>query len=481
MGDIFAKTRSTFGDLAVDKRVANHHELARLPRFVVEYLVAEFTESCGGTFDETCADKLSRFVAQYYYESREKDAVLHNLMTTGFLRLIDEIKVDTNIKLGIHKAHLPSLNIRDATINRNLVDKYQNLLTAGMWGLANLVYAPDNVPTDSSGNPLMSPVFIEGFVPFQATETNTTIYKEAREEFTLEGWVDLLMNTIGLNPLRYGFRQKLIMLSRLVPLIETNVNMIEFGPRATGKTFLYRNTTYHTRIFSGGNISSAVLFYNIAKRALGEIGIRDTVIFDEISKVKFTNPSDMLGKLKDYLESGHFERGPKKGFSTSSLVLMGNIRVEKRDSAYIPVDEFTYILPPDMRDSAFIDRIHGIIPGWELPKISKSGIHLSKGYGIASDYFCEILHNLRKEHYGYKISENIELGDDFTIRDEKAVKKILSGMIKLLVPNGSLDTNEMKILSDIAIEYRQQVNDWLHILDPGEFPKKRLTYALKGI
>ena len=312
MSNMYAKTKSLFGDLAVDKRIASRHELARLPRFVVEYLVAEFTESCGGVFDEKCADKLNKFVAQYYYESREKDAVLHNLMTTGFLRLIDEIKVDTDINMGIHKAHLPSLNMKNAMINRDLVDKYQNLLTTGMWGLAGLMYAPDSVSTDSAGNPLMSPVLMQNFVPFQATQADTNIYKEAREEFTLEEWADVLVNTIGLNPLQYKFRQKLLLISRLIPLVETNVNMMEFGPRATGKTFLYRNITYYTRIFSGGNISPAVLFYNIAKRTLGEIGIRDAVIFDEISKVKFTNPSDMLGKFKDYLESGHFERGPKK-------------------------------------------------------------------------------------------------------------------------------------------------------------------------
>jgi len=478
MSDISTKTRTVFGDLSVDKRIANRHELSSLPRFVVENLVAEFTESCGGKFDEKCAEKLNKFVATYYYESREKDAVLHNLMTNGILKIIDEIKVDTHIKFGIHKAHLPSLNIRDAMINKDLLDDYPNLLTTGIWGLASLIYAPDIVPTDTAGNAVMSPIFIENFLPFQATETHIEIYKNGREKFTLEEWVDVLMNTIGLNPSRYNFRQKLIMISRIIPLIENNVNMIEFGPRATGKTFLFRNTTYHTRIFSGGNISPAVLFYNIAQKKLGEIGIRDTVIFDEISKVKFTNPSDMLGKLKDYLESGHFERGPKKSYSTSSLVLMGNIHVEKRENAYIPVDEFTYVLPPDMRDSAFIDRIHGIIPGWELPKISKSGIHLSKGYGIASDFFCEILHNFRKKNFSYKIAENIDLGDDFTIRDEKAVKKLLSGMIKILIPNGAFDKKELSILSEIAIEYRQRVNDWLHILDPGEFPKKRLQYKL---
>ena len=481
MSDIFAKTKSHFGDLAVDKRIASRHELARLPRFVVEYLVAEFTESCGGVFNEKCAEKLNEFVAHYYFESREKDAVLHNLMTTGGLKLIDEIKVDTDIGMGIHRAHLPSLNIRNAMISRELVDKYQNLLTTGMWGLASLAYAPDSVITDRSGNPLMSPVLIQDFLPFQVPKIEIDIYKEAREKFTLEEWADVLVNTIGLNPFQYKFRQKLLLLSRLIPLVETNVNMMEFGPRATGKTFLYRNITYYTRIFSGGNISPAVLFYNIAKRALGEIGIRDAVIFDEISKVKFTNPSDMLGKLKDFLESGHFERGPKKSFSTSSLVLMGNIRVEVRNNTYIPVDEFTYILPPEMRDSAFIDRIHGVIPGWELPKISRSGMHLSKECGIASDYFCEVLHILRKEHYGYTLSENIEIGNNFTIRDEKAIKKIFSGMVKLLVPHGSLDSNEVKILTDIAMEYRQRVTDWLHVLEPGEFPKKRLTYILKGV
>ena len=480
MSDASTKTKSVFGDLAVDKRIASKHELTRLPRFVVEYLVAEFTELCGGKFDNSCADKLNKFVAKYYHESREKDAVLHTLITKGNIRLIDEIKVDTDIRQAIYRAHLPSLNIRDAMINRSLVDEFPNLLTTGMWGLATLIYAPDSVPKDNVGRPLMSPILIENFEPFQASETDIKIYQEAREYFTLEEWVDVLINTIGLNPDRYNFRQKLILLSRLVPLIEANVNMMEFGPRATGKTFLYRNITYYTRIFSGGNISSAVLFYNIARRVLGEIGVRDAVIFDEISKVKFTNPSDMMGKLKDYMESGHFERGPKKGFSTSSLMFMGNIQVEKRENVYIPVEDFTYALPQDMRDSAFIDRIHGVIPGWELPKISKSGTHLSKEYGIASDYFCEVLHNFRREHYGYKLSENIEISDDFTIRDEKAIKRVFSGLLKLLIPNGSYDSKEIKIIIELAIEYRQRVNDWLHILAPGEFPKKRLGYVLKG-
>ena len=225
MVDIFAKTRGIFGDLAVDKRIASHHELARLPRFVIEYLIAEFTDMCGGKFDEKCADKLNHFVSKYYYEAREKDAVLHNLMKEGNLKLVDEIRVETLIKEGSHNAHLPSLNITDSMINRTLVDSYKNLLITGMWGLATLLYVPDGIPTDGAGNPVRTPILIENFEPFQAAECNVDLFKEARDKFNLEEWIDVIINTIGINHNRYKFRQKLILLTRLLPLVETNLNL----------------------------------------------------------------------------------------------------------------------------------------------------------------------------------------------------------------------------------------------------------------
>jgi len=190
-----------------------------------------------------------------------------------------------------------------------------------------------------------------------------------------------------LDPSVYSPRQKMVLLSRLVPVIECNTNMAEFGPRQTGKTYLYRNLSNYVRIISGGNVSPAVLFYNLRTRVPGELAVKDLVVFDEISKVKFSNPDEMMGKLKDYMESGMFERGDKKAQSDSSLVFMGNVTVEMGPEGYIPIEDLTYVLPQHMRDSAFIDRIHGLIPGWELPKISQSKYHLSKGYGIASDYF----------------------------------------------------------------------------------------------
>jgi ATP-dependent Lon protease len=179
------------------------------------------------------------------------------------------------------------------------------------------------------------------------------------------------------------------------------------------------------------------------------------------------------------MESGHYERGIKKVVSDSSLVFMGNVAVETTAEGYIPIEDLTYVLPESMRDSALIDRIHGLIPGWELPKISQSKYHLSKEYGIASDYYAEALHTMRKETLAPLVSRHIELSDNFKIRDEKSVKRVVSGLIKLLFPDGSLNPAELRIVIDIAVEYRQRVRDWLHKIAPGEFPKEKLSVEVK--
>jgi ATP-dependent Lon protease len=212
----------------------------------------------------------------------------------------------------------------------------------------------------------------------------------------------------------------------------------------------------------------------------GELAVKDLVVFDEISKVRFPNPDEMMGKLKDYMESGVFERGDKKAVSDASLVFMGNITVETTPEGYVPVEDLTYVLPEPMRDSAFIDRIHGLLPGWQLPKISQSKYHLSKGYGIASDYFAEALHLLRKESLSLSISKHLEFSENFKIRDEKSVKKITSGLVKILFPDESFNRDELKRIVELAVEYRQIVRDWLHKVDPGEFPKERLVVTVRG-
>ncbi len=275
-----SKIKAVFGDLAVDKRIASKQEFTMLPRYVIENLASRFVEKFGDNY----AEKLQKFISTYYHEAKEREKILSDLMKFDKIMIIDEVRVETDIHRQTYRAHLENLTLRDCMIDLELVEEHENLLITGMWGLVTLKYAIDIVPKDRDGNPLMTPVLIADFQPFQCSFTDIGLFKEARDEFTFDEWLDVLINTLGLNPKVYDTRQKLVLLTRLIPLVERNSNLIEFGPRATGKTYLYRNSTYYTRIFAGGNISPAVLFYNIARKTLGEIGVKDAVIFDEISR-----------------------------------------------------------------------------------------------------------------------------------------------------------------------------------------------------
>jgi ATP-dependent Lon protease len=200
------------------------------------------------------------------------------------------------------------------------------------------------------------------------------------------------------------------------------------------------------------------------------------VVFDEISKIEFSSADELMGKLKLYMESGFVERGIKRGISQCSLMFMGNVDVKGE----VPIEDFTYVLPEVMRDPAFIDRINGFIPGWEVPKIGKLDVYISKNYGFVTDYFAEILHELRKKtDFYYYISDIVELSN-ITGRDEKAIKKIASGLLKLINPHGEIEDKVLKLALDLAVEYRQRIADWLHFIRPGEYERKKIGYKVRG-
>jgi ATP-dependent Lon protease len=472
MSELNNKVKRCFGDYAVDKRLAYELELVKLPRYVAEYLISE-SMGLGGSWEE----RLRGFIRDYYYEPEEKEVVKHRLVTDGIVKLMDELRVYVDVESNTHIGVIQSLDIW-AEVPVDIVEKNKATLTTGMWGLITL--KKTEASKEVLGGTKEISVMVIDFKPFQAPDTDPRVIEEARDCFTLDEWVEVLINTIGLDPSAYSPRQRLLLLSRLIPLIEGNVNVAEFGPRQTGKTYLYRNVSNYVRIISGGTISPATLFYNLRTRVPGELAVKDVVVFDEVSKVKFPNPDEMMGKLKDYMESGQYERGDKKVTSDASLVFMGNVAVEMSASGYVPVEDLTYVLPEPMRDSAFIDRIHGLLPGWELPKISQSKYHLSKGYGIASDYFAEALHAMRKETLANLVSQHFELSENFKIRDEKAFKRIMSALIKLLFPNKSFGKDELMQIADTALESRQRVRDWLHRVDPGEFPNEKLSIKIKA-
>jgi ATP-dependent Lon protease len=293
--------------------------------------------------------------------------------------------------------------------------------------------------------------------------------------FSREEWIDLILRSIGLNPSVYSDHQKMLLLCRLVPLVEPNSNIMELGPKATGKTYLYRNISYYTRVISGGKVSPATLFYNISTKSVGEIGVRDCVVLDEISKLTFSNGEEMIGKLKDYMVDGFFERGPKKAHAACSLVFMGNM--EFGTSMPEPSDAMSF-LPTFMHDSAIIDRIHAFIPGWELPKIRQSSEHLAKGYGIVADYLSEVFHQLSLQSYTSIVSERVKLHGDVTIRDEKAIKKTASGILKLLCPDRQCEDSDIAVSMDLAVRARQRITALLHSISPAEFVSKTFSYSV---
>ena len=462
MDELDAKLRYVFGDVVVRKDVVLYQEVARLPRFISEYLISSLGKERPSRED---LEKIGELVSRCYPEPRDRDKVLHDLMKVGEYRVIDEVKVFTDVSSGTHRAILWNLGL-ECTIADELLEKYENLLRQGLWGLVKLHY----VASEGGGY-----VHIADFRPFQIAKLDMKAFIEGRKKFTTEEWVDVLISTIGFNPKALQWRKKLVILSRLIPLVEPNVNMMELGPRNTGKTYTYLNMSHYVRIFSGGRISPAVLIWNLNRNIPGEIFTKDCVVFDEISKIEFVNAEEIMGKLKLYMESGFIERGNRRGLSQCSLVFMGNVDVRGE----VPIEEFTYVLPEVMRDPAFLDRIHGFIPGWEVPKIGKLDVYISKNYGFAIDYFAEILHEMRKEtKFLYLVSDSVELSN-VTGRDEKAIKKLASGFLKLIAPHGEVGKEELRLALDLAVEYRQRIADWLHFMRPGEYEKKRISYSLR--
>ncbi|RLG51696.1 MAG: BREX system Lon protease-like protein BrxL [Thermoproteota archaeon] len=462
--NVSAKLKYIYDQAVVRKDLILHGQIGRMPRFISEYLIAK---ACGDHITPECLKKVSELVERYYREPQEKDRVKFDLVKNGRVDLIAEIKVEKDVDTGLNFANLLNIPIEDPIIIPDIiVENNPRLLEMGLWGKVTIEY-----------NPTASiKMTVTDFKPFQIAEIELEEFAKGREEFTTEEWIDILISTIGYNPTILPKRKKLIILTRLLPLVEENINLMELGPRNTGKTYVFSNSSFYARIFSGGRISPAVLIWNLARDAPGEIPTRDCVVFDEIAKIRFINAAEMMGKLKHFMASGEYERGKRKGSSGCSLAFLGNVDV----SGERPIEDFTYVLPEDMRDVAFIDRLHGFIPGWEIPKVGKAEVYLSRYYGFATDYFSEIMHQLRKKHeFIAHITNNVEL-QNVDRRDQIGIERIASGLLKLLTPHGEFTNEDLKLAMDIAIEYRQRIADWLHYMAPGEYRMKRIGYRVKG-
>jgi len=374
---------------------------------------------------------------------------------------------------------VPAIGENTVRITRNiLVEHGDSLLAGGAWGTCTLEY--DN---NYKIGGRIYPFVMTDFKPFQITRVSLDDYIEKRRLFTTEEWIDLLMNTIGFDPSFFTLRQKLLYLLRLVPFVEKNYNMIELGPRETGKTYTYRNTSSRSFVISGGSTTPATLFYHKGLKRLGIIGQRDVVYFDEIGRTRFADADATVNILKDYMQTGLFSRGDQEFNATASIVLAGNIEVATDSHNPKPSDRYEHwlaVLPAEVNsDTAFIDRLNAYVPGWEFQKIRKE--RYAKGYGLMTDYFAEILKRLRERAIQTMVAASINFEAE-TSRNQDSVQKTTSGLIKLIFPHRDVDTieaEEMKICLDLAIEVRQIVYDQMAIISPGEYQKRPILAKMR--
>ncbi len=454
-------------DVLVEKGLHLNLAAYKIPRYIEEYLVLR---ECEELPPPECSKRITRLLSQFRPDPEEKDVILTNLMYQGEIVVMDIFKVSTDIRRQVHKLEIPSLNIRKAMVKPEVLIQHENLLRNGVWGIGKLVYDPDR----TYGIRDSDPVTLANLVPYQLTQLDLAAFQDARSKFSDVEWMNLLVQSIGLNPKAYTTDQKILFLSRLIPLVEPNVNMMEFGPRATGKTFLYRNISPKVRVIAGGRASPAELFYNKNTKAVGLIGIMDAVVLDEVQYIKFANTEEMLGKLKDYMASGNYERGDKQVSSDCSLVFVGNVdRVPRHGQ---DIDAF---IPPFAKDPAFVDRIHGLLPGWELPKITNSRRHLARGKGLALDYLGAILHELRRVDASQISMEFLEFGDEVNIRDQQGLIRMVSGMIKVIYPDLNAGGNVITTAIKKLIEMRGYIRQWLSWRLPHEYSPE-LNVKVRG-
>jgi ATP-dependent Lon protease len=459
LSELDRKARGVFGEQVVIKSLAQQAALQRLPRYVSEYLIAKYVRP------ESWRDDLSKIQAKIkdlLPELDRRELIKERLLRTGEVTLIDYIEARVDLRGGQRWARVPAINDEKVRVSAPLLEQHPGLLLGGLWGTVKLRYAPE---ADAD-----NPNELTTFTPFQVGPPDVASYRTARSQFSTDEWIELVLQSAGYAPAAFpGRRLRLLLLARLVPLVERNVNLVELGPRQTGKTFLLRNVSPRVFTMSGGKTTPANLFVNLATRAVGIIGTRKVVVLDEIANTTFGDEEATVSTLKDYMESGQFSRGSKTFAADASLVLAGNLDVEgpQPDPRYRHLFE---PLPAALIDAAFLDRVHGYLPGWEVPKITPAS--LAAGVGFVTDYFGEVLVRLREDDFHAKV-QALDFTAGMTRRDQVAVARLASGLLKLVYPDGKVTDEELREVVALACELRQRVYNQLVEIAPGEF-KPRL-------
>jgi ATP-dependent Lon protease len=470
-----AKILEHLGDRVILKPLTRWNEAYKeFPRYVMEYLVSRYVKPEDPVAGQ---HKIDRILTEHYAESAKKELIKSRIKEKGQYTLIGQLTVRLDQSKDHYWANVPALGDDTVRISQTVLGAYSDiLLTSGAWGTMEIEYdATYEIKSRKY------PFYIREFTPLQYSRLNLEDFIEKRRFFSDAEWLDILIQSIGFNPERFDYRTKLLLVLRLVPFVEANYNLIELGPRETGKTYTFRNTSNRSFVVSGGKATPATLFYNKATRKLGVVGLKHVVFFDEIANTNFDDAEASISVLKDYMQTGKFTRGDQEFSAPCSIVLGGNIDtdLEKRSPATHYRHLFA-VLPAELQDPAFLDRIHAYLPGWEIPKIRPE--NYATGYGFLTDYLAEIFAELRRLNFQTHVNYWVDFGA-MTGRNQDAVKKTAAGLLKLLYPNrrepSEIKPEEITPIVKLAIEMRKRVTDQLAKILPTEFNAVHFGYEIE--
>jgi ATP-dependent Lon protease len=442
---------------------------SNVPVYVLEYLLGKYCASDDPETVEIGLAEVNRQLTEHFVWPDEAGKAQAKLKQRGKHRVIDKVKVRFAEGEGRFWAELANFDSRYVHVPEETVYKYDRLLEGGVWAQVDLVYnEPDEGPIGSR-----RPFWIESLRPIQVAAFNLEEYRESRALLSRNDWLDLLVRSIGLEPTQYDTRVKLLVLVRLIPMAERNYNLVELGPRGTGKSFVYRETTPNAILVSGGKTTVPQLFgYLDRRRNPGLIPIWDVVAFDEVAGLEFAD-STAVQMLKDYMEAGSYSRGRDETPADASIVYLGN--TDQAPDVLVRTSHLFADLPRAMIDPAFLDRLHFYLPGWEVPKMERSSF--ASAYGLVSDYLSEAVRELRRFSYSDVLGRDFRFGDALHARDEKAVRKTVSGLLKLLHPDERWTRSELQEYLELALEGRRRVKQQLKKLAPHEYGRTAFSFV----
>lgn len=427
---------------------------AIVPTYVLEYLLGQYCATDDEASIATGIETVKDILRKHYVHRSESGLVQSTIKERGRYKVIDQVSVALNEKTDAYEAVFENLGIKRVAIDSATVKAHPKLLVTGIWCIADVQY-------EFSEDSRISPWIIDTLKPIQIARVDYDGYRETRDKFTTEEWIDLLMQSIGFDPSLFGRRSKLLQLLRLIPFVERNYNLIELGPKGTGKSHIYSEFSPHGQLISGGEVTIPKLFVNNSNGRIGLVGYWDVVAFDEFAGREKTANKALVDIMKNYMANKQFSRGVNPMGAEASFAFVGN--TDHNVPWMLKNTDLFEALPPQFHDSAFIDRLHAYLPGWEVGIIR--GDMFTSGYGFIVDYLAEILRHLRAEDFSHRPDRYFTIPVQTHIRDRAAISKTMSGLLKLIFPNGGETEAEVEELLRFAIECRKRVKDQLLRID----------------